>query len=203
MTQPQLVVIAGPNGAGKTTLTGKFLAGRIPVVNPDDYAKQIDPANSGNPVVMLQAGRLAVKEREALLANRQSFAIETTFTGKSELDLMARAAEHGYKVNLVYIGLRTPQLSAARVAERVSRGGHPVPTKDIFRRFDRSTAQLNAALPVVNRAWVIDNSSDRRRLLFSIEAGRVKHLAKDMPTWAQKAVPADLQQARHGRKFTR
>jgi predicted ABC-type ATPase len=32
---PQLWVVAGPNGAGKSTLVNKYLAGRVPLVNPD------------------------------------------------------------------------------------------------------------------------------------------------------------------------
>lgn len=203
MSTPQLLVIAGPNGAGKTTLTSDYLAGRIPVVNPDDYARQIDPRHNGDSAVMLQAGRMAIAQRQSFLAARQSFAIETTLTGKGELDLMRRASAQGYKVNLLFVGLNEAPLSAARVAERVRRGGHPVPLADIFRRFDRSLSNLHTALPMVDRAFVLDNSGDRRRLLFSIEAGRVKHLAKNLPEWAQKAVPEQMQQAANHRKFTR
>lgn len=203
MSTPQLLVIAGPNGAGKTTLTGDYLAGRIPVVNPDDFAKQLDPNHNGDRAVMLAAGRMAIEQRQSLLSARQSFAVETTLTGKGELELMRRASAQGYKVNLVFVGLNEAPLSAARVAERVSRGGHPVPLDDIFRRFDRSLANLHAALPTVDRAFVLDNSGDRRRLLFSIENGRVKHLAKNLPDWAKTAVPADMQQAANRRKLTR
>jgi|GEM_PF-3753757 Uncharacterized protein conserved in bacteria len=38
----QLWIIAGPNGSGKTTLTQRHLAGRLPVLNPDEIALEID-----------------------------------------------------------------------------------------------------------------------------------------------------------------
>ena len=38
--KPQLWVIAGPNGAGKSTLADRYLAGRIPLINPDNIARE-------------------------------------------------------------------------------------------------------------------------------------------------------------------
>jgi predicted ABC-type ATPase len=40
---PQLWVVAGPNGAGKSTLANKYLAGRLPIVNPDVIAQALVP----------------------------------------------------------------------------------------------------------------------------------------------------------------
>ncbi|MCF6502376.1 zeta toxin family protein, partial [Escherichia coli] len=141
---------------------------------------------------MVQAGREAIKQREALLSQKASFAVETTLTGKGELDLMRRASAQGYKVNLFFVGLDSAQLSAGRVAQRVRSGGHPVPLDDIFRRFDRSLANLSAALPMADRAFVLDNSGLRRQLLLSVENGRVKHFTKQLPPWAQTAIPAAM-----------
>jgi predicted ABC-type ATPase len=62
-TKPQLWVIAGPNGAGKSTLVQRYVAGRVPVVNPDDIAREIDPHHHGEPGTMLRAGRLALQQR--------------------------------------------------------------------------------------------------------------------------------------------
>ncbi|WP_342234415.1 zeta toxin family protein [Ralstonia sp. OTU4908] len=191
--KPQLWVVAGPNGAGKTTLTGQHFAGRVVVVNPDDIALRINPHHNGSSAVMVQAGREAIKQREALLAQKASFAVETTLTGKGELDLMRRASAQGYKVNLFFVGLDNAQLSAGRVAQRVRSGGHPVPLDDIFRRFDRSLANLSVALPMADRAFVLDNSGLRRQLLLSVENGRVKHFTKQLPAWAQTAIPAAMQ----------
>lgn len=202
--RPQLWVVAGPNGAGKTTLTGQHFAGRIPVVNPDDIANQINPGHQGSPATMVAAGRLAIAQRHALLSEGKSFAVETTLTGKGELELMRRAAAQGYKVNLFFVGLDDAQLSAGRVAQRVRSGGHPVPLDDIFRRFDRSLSHLSEALTLADRAYVLDNSGLRRQLLLSMENGRVKHMTRQLPEWAKTAIPTGMQHAaKHHRSMGR
>src|SRR3546814_9296463 len=55
---------------------------------------------------------------------------------------MRAAGEAAYQVNLVYVGVRDVRHSIGRVRERVSRGGHDVPIADLWRRFDRSLANL-------------------------------------------------------------
>jgi hypothetical protein len=130
------------------------------------------------------------------VCGRSSAYVETTLTGKGELALIRRAVDKGYKINLIFIGISSAQVSAGRVAERVRRGGHAVPLDDIFRRFDRSLDNLSSALAMADRAMILDNSSARRRLLLSIEDGRVKHAAKTLPDWAKTAVPAGLQQVK-------
>lgn len=103
-SKPQLWVFAGPNGAGKSTLAAKYIAGRIPIVNPDVIALDIAPGNV-DPSVMLRAGRLAIEERRSFLAAGATFAMETTLTGQGELRFMQAAREQNYKVNLVFVGL--------------------------------------------------------------------------------------------------
>jgi predicted ABC-type ATPase len=186
----QLWVFAGPNGAGKSSLVVRYVRGRIPIVNPDDIALTL-PQRNGEPAV-LEAGRLALAQREAQLAAGHSFGVETTFTGHGELNLMRRARACGYYVTLVFIGLRSVNLSASRVRTRVRDGGHSVPLADVFRRFDRGMANLATGLTIADRSYVIDNSGTRRRLPFSRENGEVKHLAKIMPAWATDAIRSDL-----------
>ncbi len=186
----QFWIFAGPNGAGKSTLVAQYVRGRMPVINPDEIGQSLTPKNGL--ATLVQAGRIAIAQREAQLVAGDSFGIETTFTGHSELDLMRRARTAGYRVNLVFIGLDDVQLSASRVQARVRRGGHDVPLPDVFRRFDRSMANLATGLILADRSYVIDNSLTRRRLLLSRENGRVKHLAKAIPAWAIDAIPSEV-----------
>lgn len=187
MTQPQLWVFAGPNGAGKSTFVDRYVHGRIPVVNPDNIARALDPT-LGAAARLARAGRQAVRERARLLAAGHSFAIETTLTGHSELDLMRDARLEGYKVNLIYIGLASVQGSVGRVRERTARGGHDVPMADLLRRFDRSIANLPRAMALANRSILLDNSGRRRRLVHSREGGRVKFTAGTLPGWCARLV---------------
>lgn len=181
---PRLWVFAGPNGAGKSTIVDRYVGGRIPIINPDNIARTLS-ADLSEGARVIQGGRIAVRERSALLAARATFGIETTLTGRSELDLMRSAVAAGYQLNLAYIGLRDVGHSIIRVSERVRRGGHNVPTPDLLRRFDRSIGNLAVAMTIANhRVLLFDNSGDRRRLLFSRKDGRVKYSSPTPPAWA-------------------
>lgn len=181
---PRLWVFAGPNGAGKSTVVEQYVGHRLPIINPDNIARNL-PSDLSAAARIGQAGRAAVRERANLLAERQSFGIETTLTGRSELDLMHAATRAGYHVNLVFIGLRDVQHSIARVGERVRMGGHDVPLADILRRFDRSVNNLGKAAKIANhRVIVLDNSGTRRRLIFTRKGQRIRYQSPDMPFWA-------------------
>ena len=186
---PQLWVVAGPNGAGKSALTSRYLAGRLPIVNPDVIAQELDPADPTRIRVPLQAGREALRRQEVLLTQGVDFAVESTLSGKRELRLLRRARAAGYKVTLVYIGVNSPDVSLGRIAQRVTEGGHHVPTADVDRRYARSMAHLSTALRSVDRAYVLDNTGQRYRLLLSMEGGRVKRLSRRLPPWTQTALP--------------
>jgi len=162
----------------------------MPVVNPDEIAQSSTLQNGS--AALVQAGRVAVAQREAHLAADDSFGVETTFTGHSERALMRRARAAGDRVTLVFVGLDDVQLSASRVKSRVRRGGHDVPLPDVFRRFDRSMANLATGLTIADLSYVIDNSGTRRRLLLAREGDQVKRLAKASPVWVSNAIPSDL-----------
>jgi len=189
---PQLWVVAGPNGAGKSTLTRRYLAGRLPIVNPDVIAQELDPADPTRTRLRLQAGREAIHRQEAFLTQGIDFALETTLSGNRELELMRRAREMGYKVTLVYIGIDTPGLANVRIDQRVAEGGHHVPPQDVARRYSRSMTNLATALHIVDRVFVLDNSGQRRCLLLSMDHGQVKRRSHNLPRWAYDALPPTL-----------
>lgn len=192
MSRPQLWVIAGPNGAGKSTLARRYLAGRVEIVNPDDIAQQIAPDRRDDPAVAGRAGRIAIERRRALLDAGQSFAFETTLTGHSERAVMAEARDRGFKVNLVFVGIRDVEQSDSRVIERVKLGGHAVSRSDLERRYGRSMANLPAAMQIAHRVFVVDNTRNRSRLILSREDGRTKLVSSRLPEWAREAIPAEL-----------
>lgn len=190
---PQLWVVAGPNGAGKSTLTAKYLQGRLEIVNPDVIARHLDPSDPNGTRVRVQAGREAIRRQEILLASGQDFSFETTLSGHRELAVLRRAKEAGFKVNIVYIGIGSPRATLGRIRQRVASGGHDIPPQDITRRFHRSLANLPRALEFADRAFVLDNSSRRYRLLLSMEGGQVKRISRHLPAWARDALPSDIQ----------
>lgn len=176
-------MIAGPNGSGKSSTVGARLGRYLPIVNPDDIARD---ATDGNPVA---AGRVALAERRALLSQGASFAIETTLSGAGVLRFMAAAREAGFRIMLIYIAVAAPELSRFRVLARARDGGHDVPERDVFRRYSASLENLGVALEVADRAWVLDNTGRARRLLLSRDRERLRFLSSNLPAWAVDSVP--------------
>jgi len=88
------------------------------------------------------------------------------------------------------------QVLVGRIRERVASGGHDIPLPDIARRFERSQANLPRALELADRAFVLDNSGRRYRLLLSMEHGQVRHVSSNLPAWARAVLPRDMQRRR-------
>lgn len=176
--KPNLTIIAGVNGAGKSTLTESFIFRSVPIVNPDVIAAE-------NRCSLAKAGKIALMKRQELLENRQSFVIETTLTGSSEIVLMRKAKEQGYKINLAYIGINSIIASVMRVEDRVQKGGHSVPIEDILRRYDRSFNNLPKALNIADRIYLFDNTYKKRKLLYVKNRRHEKQMISPLPKWAE------------------
>lgn len=133
-------------------------------------------------------GRTA--RREELLACRSGVAFETVFSGPDKLDFIRRARQVGYFVRLFFIGTADPRINAARVAERVIRGGHSVPIEKIVRRYERSLANLPAAIALAHRVYVFDNSEDGReaQLCARTQDGQLRKIYRQLPTWVAAAL---------------
>lgn len=186
MTPPILWVFAGPNGAGKTTLFNDMLRGNIPHVNADEIARELDPASGG--IDVIRAGRLAIERRNAMVDQCESLSIETTLSGSSALAFMRRAKAVGFRISLAYVGIDTPELSRARIDERVAEGGHDVPRDAVIRRHPDSLRRLAAAIEIADSTLVFDNSGLERRLLLQLEHRAVKFIDDDLPDWFERAV---------------
>ena len=173
---PWLIVLGGPNGAGKTTFADRLLPrlfAALPFINVDDLRREVIPAT---PTPDFTAGREADKRMEALIAERRSFVIETTLSGREHLNRLRRLKQDGWRIVLIYLGLRAVENSLRRVAYRVRAGGHGVPDDVIRRRFSRSLEHLTAAVPLVDVAVVIDNSERVPKIIALSRDGTVEIL---------------------------
>jgi predicted ABC-type ATPase len=135
---PQIIVIGGPNGAGKSTVAARLIPPTMEFVNADEIAKTL--AESVTDSVNVQAGRLMLQRLDELEAQRASFAIETTLASRSLAPRIQRLQTKGYVFSLAYMWVPDVELSIARVAERVRRGGHHIP-EDVIRRRYKSGLQ--------------------------------------------------------------
>jgi predicted ABC-type ATPase len=169
---PRCYIIAGPNGAGKTTFALKFLpqtAGCERFVNADEIAKGLSPLNPH--AALIQATRIFLDTIEQAIEARESFAFETTLSGKTYLNRIRQWRHLGWEVILIYLYVRSPQLSEDRVKERVQQGGHDIPREDINRRFPRSLANLLEYAKVCNRVLCLDNSQAGIKVIFEQTCG--------------------------------
>jgi predicted ABC-type ATPase len=89
-----------------------------------------------------------------------------------------------YRIVLVYVALKDPELYIERVRLRVSRGGHDIPDVDIRRRYARSLMRAPEALRFADEAVVLDNAGlyPVRMLLF--ENGVVIWRVEVLADWA-------------------
>lgn len=159
---PDLYIIAGCNGAGKTTASLTILPEILDCrefVNADNIAAGISPFNVEG--VAVEAGRIMLHRIEELLEASDTFAIETTLATRSYVGLVKRAQEKGYSVSLIYIWLTTPELALQRVAARVRKGGHNIPSDVVQRRYFKGIRNLfHLFIPICDNWIIADNSQE-------------------------------------------
>ena len=165
----RIVIIAGPNGAGKTTFAREFLPREAECpdfINADLIAAGLSPFDPQR--VALRAGRLMLLEIARRVRAGESFAFETTLSGRSYARLIPQWQSVGYHVKLIFLSLPTVDLAIARVAARVAQGGHYVANTVIRRRFDAGMLNFETVYRRLVDSWVLyDNSEPTPRLIAS------------------------------------
>lgn len=68
-----------------------------------------------------------------LVANRESFAFESTLAGRTVAQRIKWFRAKGYAVRISYLWLDDPDLAVRRVKQRARTGGHDVPEPDVRR----------------------------------------------------------------------
>lgn len=164
---PQVFIIAGPNGAGKTTFALEFLPNEAscPVfVNADMIAAGLSPF--APQAAAVQAGRIMLAQIDAHARRRESFAFETTLSGRGYARRIPHWQANGYEVNLWFLKLPDAETAIARVRQRVREGGHDVAAPVIRRRFQSGYRNFETLFrPLVDRWALYDNSGTSPVLL--------------------------------------
>jgi predicted ABC-type ATPase len=158
--RPLCVVIAGPNGAGKTTFARRYLSSIVKIdnfVNADLIAAGLSPLAPSSAAV--RAGRVVLQEIDRLARARESFAFESTLSGRAYEKRLKRLKRLGYRIEIVFLRVASPQLALRRIAARVRQGGHDVPKADVVRRFDRGWGNFLTIYQPLADAWVIYENS--------------------------------------------
>lgn len=89
----------------------------------------------------------------------KSFAFETTLSGRAYVKLLRECRACGYHIVLVFLSLPSADMAVARVASRVTQGGHNVPETDIRRRFESGLKNFHTVYKKIVDGWTLyDNS---------------------------------------------
>jgi len=127
-------------------------------VNADSIAAGLSPFNPES--VAIEAGRLMLSRIRELMKVGVDFAFETTLATRSYVSLVKAAQDLGYKVTLLFIWIDSPATAIQRVAERVVKGGHDIPSEVINRRYYRGLSNLiNLYIPICDIWMVVNNET--------------------------------------------
>jgi predicted ABC-type ATPase len=128
-------------------------------VNPDLIASGLSPLRPE--LAALAAGRLFLLQLDRLARSKEDFAFESTLSGLTYINRLKRWKAVGWRIEIVYLRIFSPQLALRRISTRVKQGGHNVPRRDVLRRFTRSWINLQKSYRLLADEWTVyDNSSD-------------------------------------------
>jgi predicted ABC-type ATPase len=169
----RILIIAGPNGAGKTTFAREYLPNEADCpafVNADLIAEGLSPFQPGSMAV--RAGRLMLGQIHEHARKGESFAFETTLSGRGYARLIPRWQGQGYQVKLFFLRLPTAEMAIARVKQRVREGGHDVPDAVIRRRFHAGWRNFETLYRDLADEWVLYDNSGEQPLVLAEESQR-------------------------------
>jgi len=120
-----------------------------------------------------------------MVRDEQSFAFETTCSGKSYIRMLTECKRVGWRISLIYLWVPSPEYSIVRVARRVSQGGHHIPDEVIRRRYLSGLWNMrHLYLPLAHDAFVYDNRDRAMRLIAQRTAGSAM-IILDEEIWAR------------------
>ena len=162
---PIVLVFAGPNGSGKSTVTKGFdIVGEY--INADEIKKEKNCSD-------LEAAQFATALREDAVYNMRSFTFETVLSSSRNVELLKKAKNFGYQIEIVYVLTADPQINVSRVAQRVKNGGHDVPKDKIISRYYKSLNNLSKIIQIADVMWVVDNSTEKAELIIYSKENRI------------------------------
>ena len=129
------------------------------------------------------ASVLADWTRRQLVSQGRSFTFETVMSSPDKIEFMRHAQKLGFRTYLYFVATEDAEINIDRVANRVSEGGHNVPTDKIIARYHRSLKLLADAIRASDRAYVFDNSGRNLKLIAEFDSRKMVKLHDVVPVW--------------------
>lgn len=126
-------------------------------VNADSIAAGLSPLKPER--AARAAGRILLEELQRLTTAGESFALESTLSGLTYVDRLKQMKALGYRIEIIFLRLESPELAIKRVAHRVRQGGHHVPDTDVRRRYERGLRNFEVHYRPLAGMWAMYENS--------------------------------------------
>lgn len=113
----------------------------------------------------IEAGKLMLLHIHDCVEKNESFAFETTLSGKGYIKKINDWKAQGYEVIICYLKLPAIELAIERVKNRVAEGGHNVPEHIIRRRFAKSWDNFQTIYKALVDHWIVFDTSEKIPLI--------------------------------------
>lgn len=135
-------------------------------INPDIIAAGISPFNTEK--AAFHAGRIMLTRIQRAIEQGESFAFESTLSGKTWAPILSKAIEKGYQIDLYFLYLEKVTDNIKRIKARVKSGGHFIPRDVVLRRYPKAFLNFwNVYRPLASDWFVFNNSAKKPKLVMS------------------------------------
>ena len=158
--RPVFILVIGCDGAGKSAWK-RANYDRLPRRYFDEASIAGGIGDWNDEEARQRTRRIVDAEIESCFTQRESFGIESTFSGRPGPAMMARATASGYRIEGYYIGTESWEVNASRIDYRVlSNTGHYVDPKQLPQRYRWSLSNLRTRLHDFDLIEVVDNTEE-------------------------------------------
>jgi predicted ABC-type ATPase len=146
-------------------------------VNADEIAGGLSPFNPEGSAIA--AGRLMIERIHELIARGESFAFETTCSGRAHAQTLLKCRDAGYRLTLIFLA-SVSQRRAETCCKARAQGGHWIPDDVVIRRYAAGLKNLQQPyLPIADIAYIYDNTDQGGILIAERQPGQTLVVCDD------------------------